>query len=164
MCLSRSKRQRQPTSDENAPPTASVNDIMDEAHINPFHHRVSWHCTAMHGLTLNVCFQDSVSGSPAVSRRQHHSPLQPQASKQPITYLNVFGYPLDRYETIAKIFQGLGDTTNPEPSENGHWFTIGFRQPWEAERALRRNGKIMDDTFMIGVARAVRDRHSFVFS
>lgn len=49
----------------------------------------------------------------------------------------------------------MGDTTDPEPSENGMWFTIGFRQSWEAERALRRNGKIMDDTFMIGVARSV---------
>jgi len=67
----------------------------------------------------------------------------------------VFGYPLDRYDTIARLFQKLGDTTEPELSENGMWFTIGFRQPWEAERALRRNGKLIDDAYMIGVARAV---------
>lgn len=54
-----------------------------------------------------------------------------------------------------KLFQSLGDTTEPEPSENGMWFTIGFRNSWEAERALRRNGKIMDEMYMIGVAKTV---------
>lgn len=72
-----------------------------------------------------------------------------------MTYLKVFGYPPDRYDTIALMFQNLGDTTEPEPSETGLWFTIGFRQPLEAERALRRNGNLMEDAYLLGVARIV---------
>lgn len=137
-----SRRQRQPTNDEDAPPTASVNDIIDEPHVSPFQRR------------------DSYPGSPlsnSTARRQPHpqTPQQPQVSlHQPVIYLNVFGYPPDRYESVTRLFQSLGDTTEPEPSENGMWFTIGFRQTWEAERALRRNGKVMDDAYMLGVARA----------
>ncbi|KAF8507969.1 hypothetical protein BU17DRAFT_56965 [Hysterangium stoloniferum] len=131
----KSRRSRQPTRDEDAPPTTSINDMVDEPHINPFQRR------------------DTPTGSPPTSRRQP----QPVQTSQPshVIYLNVFGYPLDRYESVAKSFKSFGDTTEPEPSENGMWFTIGFRQAWEAERALRRNGKVMDDSYMIGVARAV---------
>ncbi|KIJ55295.1 hypothetical protein M422DRAFT_23905 [Sphaerobolus stellatus SS14] len=135
-----SRRQRQPTSDEDAPPTASVNDIMDEAHINPFHRKDAPHST-----------------SPTNTRRAvlpQQQQQQQQAPSQQITHLIVFGYPLERYDNIVRLFQSLGDTTEPEPSENRMWFTIGFRQPWEAERALRRNGKIMDDSYVIGVGRA----------
>jgi len=129
------RRQRQPPSDEDAPPTASVNDIMEESRFQP----------------------RNSPGSPlgySAARRPPFSPQPQVALHQPVTYLNVFGYPSDRYETIAKLFQSLGDTTEPELSETGAWFTIGFRQSWEAERALRRNGKVMDDAYMIGVARA----------
>jgi len=127
----KSRRPRQPTSDEDAPPTTSINDMVDESHINPFQRR------------------DTPTGSP----RRQPQPVQ-QSQPSHVIYLNVFGYPLDRYESVAKLFKNLGDTTEPEPSENGMWFTIGFRQVWEAERALRRNGKLMDDSYMIGVARA----------
>lgn len=58
------------------------------------------------------------------------------------------------------MFGGLGDSTNPEPAENGgNWFKIGFRKEWEARRAVRRNGEIVhgDDgqAYMIGVKWAV---------
>ncbi|KAF8478265.1 hypothetical protein JB92DRAFT_3134125 [Gautieria morchelliformis] len=136
------RRQRQPANDEDAPPTTSVNDIIDEPHTSPFQRRDS----------------HSGSGSPlnqSTARRQPHTQQHPQVSlHQPVTYLNVFGYPPDRYDSVTRLFQSLGETTEPEPSENGMWFTIGFRQPWEAERALRRNGKLMDDTYMLGVSRA----------
>ncbi|KAF8575203.1 hypothetical protein K439DRAFT_1398450 [Ramaria rubella] len=136
------RRQRQPTNDEDAPPTASINDVIDEPHINPFQRR------------------EPHSGSPhghSTARRQHNTPQQSQpqtTSNNIVTYLNVFGYPPDRYESVARLFQSLGDTTEPEPNDTGMWFTIGFRLSWEAERALRRNGKVMDDAYMIGVARA----------
>ena len=53
------------------------------------------------------------------------------------------------------MFQSLGDTMEPEPSETGLWFTIGFRRPCEAERALSRNGNLMEDAYLLGVARVV---------
>ncbi|GJJ11309.1 hypothetical protein Clacol_005541 [Clathrus columnatus] len=130
------RRQRQTTSvDDDAPPTMSITDMMDEVHVNPFQRR------------------DAQSGSPALRPRPVQQ-VQPQPNTSQIVYLNIFGYPLDCYESVVKLFQGLGDTTEPEPSENGLWFTLGFRNSWEAERALRRNGKIMDEMYMIGVAKA----------
>ena len=75
---------------------------------------------------------------------------------QPL-YIIVFGYPQPRYSLTLAHFTALGSggTTTPEvipDVENA--FKIGYNHPWEAARALRRNGEIISgegSRWIIGV-------------
>ena len=72
-------------------------------------------------------------------------------------FVTVFGYPHSRYSSTIAFFQSIAESgcTEPELSvdvENA--FTIGYNQPWEAARALRKNGEIISGEggrWMIGV-------------
>ena len=85
----------------------------------------------------------------------------PTSSTQ-ILFVVVFGYPQLRYSSTLAHFEALaaGGTTKPELSidvENA--FKIGYNHPWEAARALRKNGEIMSGEggrWMVGVKWAVR--------
>lgn len=71
-------------------------------------------------------------------------------------YLIVFGYPPDRYSATAEYFRSLGDTTEPDPNvEVTNCFRIGFHNPAEAMRAVRKNGEVLGGSWMIGVRWAV---------
>lgn len=73
----------------------------------------------------------------------------------------VFGYPQLRYSSTVAHFETLaaGGTTKAEPiSDVENAFKIGYIQPWEAARALRKNGEIIGSEgsrWMIGVKWAV---------
>ena len=69
----------------------------------------------------------------------------------------VFGYPPDKYSVTAEYFRSLGETTEPEQSsEVLNCFRIGYLNPPEAMRALRKNGEIINGSFMVGAKWAVR--------
>ena len=89
--------------------------------------------------------------SPARPSRTDASP-----STTPISYVIVFGYPPDKYSVTVEYFKSLGAATEPEPStEIVNCFRIGFRDPGEAARVVRRNGEVLGGTWMVGVKWAV---------
>ena len=67
-----------------------------------------------------------------------------------VRYVVVFGFPPEHAAQTATMFAASADTTPPE-HEGGNWFRIGYRNYWDYERALRRNGEIVNGSFMIGV-------------
>ena len=78
-------------------------------------------------------------------------------STAPISYVIVFGYPPDKYSVIVEYFKSLGAATEPEPNaEIVNCFRIGFRDPGDAARVVRRNGEVLGGTWMAGVKWAVR--------
>ena len=83
-------------------------------------------------------------------------------STAPISYVIVFGYPPDKYSVTVEYFKSLGAATEPEPNaEIVNCFRIGFRDPGDAARIVRRNGEVLGGTWMVGVKWAVR-RLSFL--
>ncbi|KAI0272627.1 hypothetical protein BC834DRAFT_966623 [Gloeopeniophorella convolvens] len=123
--------QRQ-TSDEDAPPTASVNDIVNATYTDSpsFFQR----------STAN--FESSVARTP-----QHAS----QPAAEPL-YIVVFGYPPDKYSIAVEYFKQLGETTDPDPNtEISNCFKIGFKNPGDAMWAVRKNGEIIGGSWMVGV-------------
>ncbi|KAF9221443.1 hypothetical protein BS17DRAFT_785416 [Gyrodon lividus] len=132
-----SSTQRQAFADTDAPPTTSINDVFRES---PFgaSERVSQRSFSLDGPS----FQSS--------SRQPRAEAAPTTS--PITYIIVFGYPPDKYSLTVEYFKSLGAATEPEPNmEVVNCFRIGFRDPGEAMRAVRRNGDVLGGTWMIGV-------------
>lgn len=77
--------------------------------------------------------------------------------------LIVFGYPPDKYDSATKLFQSLGETNEPESGPPGaNFFKIGFKNRWEAARAVRKNGELVSGTWMVGVKWAVSRPRSFL--
>jgi len=126
-----SSRQRQ-TFDEDAPPTASVNDILNTTYTDgPSYHQRS---------ASN--FESSMSRTPQPSSHQTLEPL----------YVIVFGYPPDKYSVAVEYFKQLGETTDPDPNtEISNCFKIGFKHPGEAMWAVRKNGETVGGSWMVGV-------------
>lgn len=125
-----SSRQRQ-TSDEDAPPTASVNDILNSTYTDGSSYQRS---------ASN--FESSMSRTPQHSSHQTPEPL----------YVIVFGYPPDKYSVAVEYFKQLGETTDPDPNtEISNCFKIGFKHPGEAMWAVRKNGEIVSGSWMVGV-------------
>ena len=102
----------------------------------------------------------STPSKPDISRRASSPPTTSANHNQPL-YVIVFGYPTARYTATALHFHSLaeGGTTEPEASadvENA--FKIGYRQPWEAARAWKKNGEVISSEggrWMVGVKWAV---------
>ncbi|KAG1887785.1 hypothetical protein F4604DRAFT_2038335, partial [Suillus subluteus] len=131
-----SSTQRQAFTDMDAPPTSSVNDIFREG--------------SSFGESQRAPFSLSNSSS-TLNTSQSQTRTQSSTPNQP-TYIIVFGYPPDKYSLTVEYFRSLGASTEPEPnSEIVNAFRIGFRDPGEAMRAVRRNGEVLGGTWMVGV-------------
>ncbi|KAL0954171.1 hypothetical protein HGRIS_005303 [Hohenbuehelia grisea] len=134
-----SSRKRQNVTDEDAPPTNSVNDIPNEI------------------------FADSPSRPPrnqtmasfdSSLRRHQHAPSAPQQSQH--VYIIVFGYPPDKYTQTVDFFKSLGNSTEADLNlEVANCFKIGYKDLGDAMRAVRKNGDILGGSWMIGVKWAV---------
>ncbi|KAI0352358.1 hypothetical protein OH77DRAFT_1409493 [Trametes cingulata] len=130
-----SSRPRQTLADEDAPPTTSVNDIINDIPESnsgrfPQRNRASLYRSS-HPTTPK----------PAPS---------PQSNAQPL-YVVVFGYPPDKYSVTVEYFRSLGQTTEPEQSsEIVNAFRIGYLNPAEAIRAVRKNGDVVGGSWMVG--------------
>ncbi|KAI0080180.1 hypothetical protein K474DRAFT_1658174 [Panus rudis PR-1116 ss-1] len=137
------ERQRQTLADEDAPPTASVNDIVNEVY--PDSSSPSKRASQ---------FDSSARGSlfrPAQSRAAPSTP-KPAASTppQPI-YVIVFGYPPDKYSATVEYFRSLGDSTDADKhTEIMNCFRIGYNNPADAFRAVRKNGEVIGGCWMVG--------------
>ena len=72
-------------------------------------------------------------------------------------YIIVFGFPPARASVTMAHFQSLssGGTTEPESlADVENAFKIGYKQPWEAARAVRKNGEVVSGDagrWMVGV-------------
>ncbi|KAJ3576557.1 hypothetical protein NP233_g351 [Leucocoprinus birnbaumii] len=130
-----STRQRQTFTDEDAPPRSSVNDIPNEIYAD-----ASPHGLATKSLTLE--------GS-HLGRRP--SRMAPVTQTSPPVYVVVFGYPPEKYSSIVEFFKSLGNSTEPEPNtEVVNCFRIGYYDPADALRAVRKNGEVFAGSWMIG--------------
>ncbi|KAF8498736.1 hypothetical protein F5888DRAFT_1691491, partial [Russula emetica] len=126
-----SSRQRQ-TSDEDAPPIASVNDMLSVTNTG----------SPSYLQRSNSNFDSSMTQAPQATPHQAAEPL----------YVIVFGYPPDKYSVAVEYFKQLGDTTDPDPNtEISNCFKIGFKNPVEAMWAVRKNGEIVGGSWMVGV-------------
>ncbi|KAF8880244.1 hypothetical protein CPB84DRAFT_1751484 [Gymnopilus junonius] len=124
---------RQNLPDEDAPPTSSVFDLPDE-------------------ISMEASPSISSLGTSAIyPRRSTTTPSAPQQPTQPL-YVIVFGYPVDKYSLTVEYFKFIGQTSEPQEStELVNCFRIGYHDPGDALRAVRKNGEVISGTFMIGV-------------
>ncbi|KAF9563565.1 hypothetical protein CPC08DRAFT_705881 [Agrocybe pediades] len=132
-----SSRQRQTLADEDAPPSNSVNDIPNDFSID--------------SGPANFQPRNTVNEKPqfSTSRRPTNIPSTVQSS-QPL-YIIVFGYPPDKYSLTVEYFKSLGDSTEADPhTEIVNCFRIGYNDPGDAMRAVRKNGEILGGTWMVG--------------
>ncbi|KAI0704361.1 hypothetical protein BC835DRAFT_1410420 [Cytidiella melzeri] len=136
------QRQRQTLADEDAPPMNSVNDIVNEVY-EPSIRRPT---------TFNP--DSSTRGSLFRSQPQMPStpkPSNPAVASKPI-YVIIFGYPPDKYSVTVDYFRSLGETTEADPNlEISNCLRIGYTNPADAMRAVRKNGEVVGGSFMIGV-------------
>lgn len=137
-----SSTQRQAFTDMDAPPTSSVNDIFREGSSFGESQRAVLPPSRPFSLSNS---SSTLNTSNSKTHTQSSTPIQP-------TYIIVFGYPPDKYSLTVEYFRSLGASTEPEPStEIVNAFRIGFRDPGEAMRAVRRNGEVLGGTWMVGV-------------
>ncbi|THH02650.1 hypothetical protein EW026_g215 [Hermanssonia centrifuga] len=137
------QRQRQTLADEDAPPTNSVNDIVNEL----------YEAGPRRPSTFSL---DSPARSLMFRPAQSHTPATPKPSTSAPTakplHVVVFGYPPDKYSVTAEYFRSLGDSTEPDQNtEIMNCFRIGYTNPGEAMRAVRKNGEVLGGAWMIGV-------------
>ncbi|KAF8141724.1 hypothetical protein EV363DRAFT_1308880 [Boletus edulis] len=124
------------------PPTTSINDVFRES---PFgaSERVPPRVRRRHHFLSTV---------PAVPLPARPPRTEAAPATTPITYVIVFGYPPDKYSVTVEYFKSLGAVTEAEPNtEIVNCFRIGFREPGEASRVVRRNGEVLAGSWMVGV-------------
>ncbi|KAH0836565.1 hypothetical protein J3R83DRAFT_8265 [Lanmaoa asiatica] len=132
-----SSTKRQAFADTDAPPTTSINDVFRES---PF------------GASERVPPRAFSLDGPSFLSPVRPSRTDATSSTTPISYVIVFGYPPDKYSVTVEYFKSLGAATEPEPNtEIVNCFRIGFRDPGEAARVVRRNGEVLGGSWMIGI-------------
>ncbi|KAJ3559283.1 hypothetical protein NM688_g439 [Phlebia brevispora] len=144
MFQSSRQRTRATLADEDAPPTNSVNDLINEIYDSGPRRQPQ---------TFSI---DSPARSQLLRSAQPQTParvkpIPPINAAKPL-YVIVFGYPLDRYSVTVEYFRSLGETTESEQNaEIVNCFRIGYLNPAEAVRAVRKNGEVLSGAWMIGV-------------
>ncbi|EPT01041.1 hypothetical protein FOMPIDRAFT_1161968 [Fomitopsis schrenkii] len=140
-------RHRQPLADEDAPPTTSVNDIVNQVYSDSGASRQSMRGPNFDSSTSRTSLLRSTYSS---TPRAGNS-AQTGSNAQPIPVV-VFGYPPDKYSLTVEFFKSLGESTEPEQHPDiSNCFRIGYLSPSEAIRAVRKNGDILSGSWMIGV-------------
>lgn len=100
----------------------------------------------------------------ASTRQPVHAPSNTTQRPDPL-YIVVFGYPLDKYSVTLEYFQSLGDATEGDPNADiVNCFRIGYYDPGDAMRAVRKNGEVIGGSFMVGAKWAVSDFRSEFYS
>ncbi|EAU90679.2 hypothetical protein CC1G_03948 [Coprinopsis cinerea okayama7 len=134
-----STRQRQNLADEDAPPISSVNDIPNEVFVENTSSRFK--------PRNSTKLESSHFGKRATKVLASSSGL---SSQQPL-YIIVFGYPADKYSVTVEYFKSLGESTEADPNtEIANCFRIGYTDPADAMRAVRKNGEVLGGSWMIG--------------
>ncbi|KAL9646101.1 hypothetical protein ABK040_007979 [Willaertia magna] len=66
------------------------------------------------------------------------------------TWVTVFGFPPTKSSIILKLFSTYGTIINHKLT-NGNYMHIQFKSRFQADKALSKNGKVIDGNLMIGV-------------
>lgn len=150
--------------DEDAPPTASVNDIVNATYTDsPSPFQRSLVCPSASTptnvlivyLSQHSTFEPSSSLFSSSFSRPPQPPPSAQATAEPL-YVVVFGYPPDKYSVAVEYMKQFGDTTDAEPNtEIVNCFKIGFKRPADAMWAVRKNGEVVSGSWMLGIKWAV---------
>lgn len=115
--------------------------------------KIYWHQSSTFG-TSSLFKPRTQSG--AISNGIQQSRQQRPTQEQQTLYVIVFGYPQDRYSVTVEYFKSLGDTNGPDlNTEIMNCFKIGYRDPGDAMRAVRKNGEVLGGSYMVGVKWAV---------
>ncbi|KAJ2925048.1 hypothetical protein H1R20_g12052, partial [Candolleomyces eurysporus] len=86
------------------------------------------------------------------SKRHTKAPSVATLSQQQPLSIIVFGYPADKFSITVEYFKSLGDSTEADPNtEIQNCFRIGYKDPADALRAVRKNGEVLGGSWMIGV-------------
>jgi len=94
---------------------------------------------------------------PSLHSLSHSHSQSLSIQRQPeVTFVLVFGFPPEQYSSVASTFASADASPPERASDTTNWFKIGYRSTWDAQRALRRNGEVVDGLFMIGVVAVVR--------
>ncbi|KAF8625014.1 hypothetical protein AX15_005594 [Amanita polypyramis BW_CC] len=146
-----SSRKRQTLADEDAPPMTSVTDIPNETYADAsptaFQPKAS---TLGTSSLFKHRAQPSTSGANATQHPRQQQQTQEQ-QQQPL-YIIVFGYPQDRYSVTVEYFKSLGNATEPDlNNEIMNCFKIGYHDPGDALRAVRKSGEVLCGCYMVGV-------------
>ena len=108
----------------------------------------------LYRASSNFFSKSSTADHSSPVTRRSRTPTMSQIS-QPL-YIIVFGYPPDKYSVTAEYFKSLGDSTDADPNtEITNCFRIGYRDPGDAMRAVRKNGEILAGSWMVGAKWAV---------
>ena len=141
-----------------APPKASINDVFGDSTFGTSSapQRVCCSTRPPPPVFLFLLQPFSLSrDSPNFSSTSRAPRPEPSHPSAPL-YVVVFGYPPDKYSITVEYFKSLGSATDPESNtEIVNCFRIGYRDPGDAMRAVRKNGEILSGTYMIGVKWAV---------
>ncbi|TCD67606.1 hypothetical protein EIP91_012237 [Steccherinum ochraceum] len=138
-------RPRQNLADEDAPPTSSVNDIVNEVFPDSASRR-----------RLQASAFDSPARSLFRPQQSQAAPATPKTGpssvpSRPLQVI-VFGYPPDKYSVAVEYFRSIGESTEPDANtEITNCFRVGYVNPADALRAVRRNGEIVGGSWMVGV-------------
>ncbi|GAA5963080.1 hypothetical protein JCM3765_001761 [Sporobolomyces pararoseus] len=127
--------------DEDAPPTASLNEFEPAEPLTG----------AESNFGALRTQPESFSNSPfSAATKSLHPPPSSNSSQ---TYaVNVFGFPTSALDLVLDYFSQFGDIVSKTQSqEGGNWITIEYSQPWSAARAARKNGEILGGVLMVGV-------------
>ncbi|KAG9082594.1 hypothetical protein FS749_006736 [Ceratobasidium sp. UAMH 11750] len=128
----KSRDRTAPIVDNDAPPTES---LLDGPNFNFSHHQP--HSSR------------SLAISSVPNANQTPAPLHSHAGGVALT---VSGFYPDRAHGVVAQFVAIGDCAPPEMSpEGGNWFKIVYANPWDAARAVRRDGDIINGDMMIAV-------------
>ncbi|THU94121.1 hypothetical protein K435DRAFT_860864 [Dendrothele bispora CBS 962.96] len=91
----------------------------------------------------------------SASRRPRTPTAASSTSSTPL-YVIVFGYPPDKYRVTVGYFKSFGVTTDADPNpEIVDCFRIEYRDTGDAMRAVRKNGEVLGESWMIGAKWAV---------
>ncbi|KAK9767651.1 Nucleoporin nup35 [Basidiobolus ranarum] len=105
----------------------------------------------------------SASNSASTIARENefsHTSRMDQDRSMPLTSNSVvvFGFPPSATSLILSQFRSYGDVVSYEMSPSGgNWMTITYTSRWQAHRALAKNGKIFNNSVMIGVVPVAQD-------
>ncbi|KAK2467154.1 hypothetical protein APHAL10511_000703 [Amanita phalloides] len=140
-----STTKRQALADEDAPPMTSVTDIPHEIYVD------STSSSPFQPRSPSALFKHRLQPGAGVNGTPHPRHQQPTQEQQAI-YVIVFGYPQDRYSVTVEYFKSLGDTTEPDVNtEIANCFKIGYRDPGDAMRAVRKSGEVLCGSYIVGV-------------
>lgn len=129
---------------------ASVNDMLNDVHYDA--------APRYSQSTQNPLSASAFRTGPAPPRTP---PASASSSRTPL-YIVVFGYPADKYNVTQDYFKSFGDCTEVEMNTNVvNCFRVGYYDPADAMRAIRKNGEVLGGTWMIGVKFEVRERYNY---